>query len=102
MPKLLKDEVHGYLQSEPQFRERSNKDRGIVNLLMRRHPSLKGVIQNGAMKKEVVTAIVQEYASMDRAWRKVLEEEPALRGSDYEDKARLEDEMIEQLYETGN
>lgn len=95
--KILKTEVVDYLKSEPQFRERSNKDRGIVNLLMRRYPSLKGVIQNGGMKKEVVTAIVQDYASMDRAWRKCLEEEPALRGSDYGDKERLEGEALEEL-----
>jgi hypothetical protein len=85
-------QVKEYMHQDIRFRERSNKDRGIVNLLMTRYPTLKAAINHGLIDKAVVTAIVQDYGSMDRAWRKVLEENVNLRGTDYEDKKLLQDE----------
>jgi len=78
--------VYEYLVSEPKFRERKNKDRGLVNLLTERYPALKDV------PKEHVVAAVQDYASMDRAWRQILSRETNahLRGKDYDDKDELE------------
>jgi hypothetical protein len=88
----VKQTVTEYLQKEPLFRERKNKDRGMVNLLMNRYSGLKKAIESGLMTKEQITAMVQDYASMDRAWRQVLEQTPSLRGKDYDDKARLEED----------
>jgi hypothetical protein len=76
--------IKKYLQIEPKFRERSGKDNGIVNLLIERHPSLDKV------DKRVLIEMVKDYNSMDRMWRKVLKDNEELRGSDYEDKAYLE------------
>lgn len=90
--KLHRKSVEDYLEKAAPFRERKNKDVGIVNLLMRRHPLLKSAVDNGMIEKQDIVTMVQEYASMDRAWRKVLEDRPELRGSDYEMKEELEHE----------
>ncbi len=95
--KLLRKGVESYLERTELFRERKNKDKGIVNLLMRKYGWLDDAIKSGAVSKDSVVAMVQDYASMDRAWRKVLEERPELRGSDYENKAELEHDARVQL-----
>ncbi len=84
--------VESYLEKAAPFRERKNKDVGIVNLLMRKYPVIKDAIEAGLVSKATIVSVVQDYASMDRSWRKVLEERPELRGADYEDKAELEHE----------
>ena len=78
----LKDLVKSYLEEQSLFRERKNKDRGIVNLLINRY-GLHHAIDRGEITKDRIVALVQDYASMDRAWRKTLEENLELRGSDY-------------------
>lgn len=88
--------VEDYLEDQPLFRERKNKDRGIVNLLIDRY-GLHHAIQRGEITKDRIVALVQDYATMDRAWRKVLEEKPTLRGSDYEEKDRLEYKKMKEL-----
>jgi hypothetical protein len=98
----IKDRIIEYLEEQPLFRERSNKDRGIVNLLSKRHKALGAAIEQGIISKEEVTRIVQDYASMDRAWRQALEHNPALRGSDYAEKERLEQEKQIELGYGGN
>lgn len=49
------------------------------------------------MSIEGLAAAVQDYASMDRAWRKSLEEHPELRGEDYDSKDQLEAETMNNL-----
>lgn len=93
----LKEKVIEYLETEPRFRERKNKDRGIVNILLKRYSSLKNALEQHLMSKDDLTAIVQDYASLDRAWRKALEDDPRLRGSDYDEKDRLEAETMAKL-----
>lgn len=88
----LKTLVHNYLEKQPLFRERKNKDMGIVNILMGRHYKLSDAIRTGVLTKGNVKEIVQEYASMDRAWRQALEHDPNLRGMDYGEKEKLEQE----------
>lgn len=82
----LKVLVEQYLETEPRARERKEKDRALVNLLLRRYPEL------GTVKKDTLIDMVKDYNSMDRCWRLVLNERPELRGTDYEDKAMLEQE----------
>ena len=88
----IKGVVEEYLKRQPLFRERKNKDMGIVNLLMNRHFKLAEAVRLEYLTKGQLKEIVQEYASMDRAWRQALEHDPSLRGSDYGDKDRLEQE----------
>lgn len=88
--------VQDYLENQPLFRERKNKDRGIVNLLINRY-GLQYAIERGEITKERLVALVQDFSSMDRSWRKTLEEKPSLRGSDYDQKDQLEVKAIRGL-----
>lgn len=98
----MNDRVVRYLKNEPRFRERKNKNRGLVNLLMDMHPSLRQAVQSGVMQKDTIVAIVQEYSTMDRHWRQTLELNADLRGSDYNDKKLLEQEkQVELRYQPG-
>jgi hypothetical protein len=77
---IIKDRLLMY----PWFRERKNKNVGIAKLLVAQfHLEIDPVI--------IEKLIVESY-SLDRAWRKTLEENPNLRGTDYEDKVILEQE----------
>ena len=89
--KHFKKTVLDYLIKEPLFRERSNKDRGIANLLIKRYG------EPTTWNKETLIAALQDYASMDRCWRKITEVSPELRGSDYESKEALERKAQKEL-----
>ena len=80
---MANKKVLDYLVDEPRFRERKNKDRGIVNLLVEKYPELKSV------RKETLIEAVREFSSLDRAWRQALERDASLRGSDYLEKETL-------------
>lgn len=92
-----KELMQSYLEDDPKFRERRNKDRGIVNLLMKRYGSLMYAIEKGVITKETVTAMVQDYATMDRACRQALEKYQSLRGKDYDEKDKLEVSAMKNL-----
>lgn len=92
----LKILVEDYLDEQPLFRERKNKDRGIVNLLINRY-GLQPAIARGEITKDRIVAMVQDYASMDRAWRKALAENPKWRGKDYDEKDELEAQKMSEL-----
>jgi hypothetical protein len=83
--------VEQYLKDEPRFRERSNRERGIVNLLLNKYPILKDV------PKDTLVELCHDFSNMDRCWRKILEEQPTLRGKDYDDKPELEKNAREEL-----
>lgn len=93
----LKITVEEYLRSQPLFRERANKDRGLVNLLMKRYPMLRKVIEDKTLSKDTVISIVQDYSSMDRVWRQALERHEDLRGKDYDAKDDLEARKLDEL-----
>lgn len=92
----LKYLVENYLREDSRFRERTNKDRGIVNLLINRY-GLHHAIERGEITKDRIIALVQDYASMDRYWRQCLEKNSELRGSDYEDKDVFEFKKLVEL-----
>lgn len=93
----LKEKVEKYLRDDPRFRERKNKDKGIFNLLVKKYRFLE------TMPRDSFIAVLQEYASMDRAWRQALEHDPSLRGSDYGEKAKLvQQKQIELGYTPGH
>lgn len=79
----IKQTVEDYLHNEPRFRERKNKNTGIVNLLRRRYRQLEEI------DKSVLVAAIEDAASMDRSWRQALERHEELRGTDYEEKDDL-------------
>ena len=88
---MIKDLVKNYLKEEPQFRERKNKDRGLVNLLIDKY-NLHRAVDNDPISKELLIELFQDFSSMDRLWRQILAKHPELRGADYNDKEKLESE----------
>jgi hypothetical protein len=88
----IKIAVEEYLKSEPRFRERKEKDRGMVYLLGRRYGTLGMLLKRGEISYDTMIAVIQDAYSMDRAWRQALQHNPELRGTDYEDKTILEAE----------
>lgn len=81
---MNQDTVRAYLEEEPRARERRNKDRALVNLLIRKYPQLS------CIEKSTLTEIVLDYNNADRYWRKTLHEYPHLRGKDYGTKDIVE------------
>lgn len=79
----LRNIVEKFLESTPLFRERSQKDRGIVHLLLQEHHRESGFKEIFPSTKDSLVKFVKDYASADRAWRQILEERPDLRGGDY-------------------
>lgn len=81
------DEVKKNLEKYPSARERSKRIRFIAWLLdFTYHWKLAGI------NVEAMENLLKDAATYDRAWRKVLQDEEHLRGSDYEDKSMLEKE----------
>ena len=73
-----------YLEQEPRARERRNRNRAIANVLINTH--------NLSLDKSLVETLVAESLTLDRTWRKLLQDNPHLRGTDYKDKDALEQE----------
>ncbi len=89
------DTLKEYLTEEPRARERANKNRAIGNIIIKNYKL--------EMDKKVMSDIVGQILNADRAWRKVLEDNVELRGTDYGDKDELEIAKQKELgYNVGN
>ena len=90
-----------YLKQEPRARERKNKNRAIGNLIIKIYPTLfEGDPETHRLlpvNKDKMSDMVGEILSLDRKWRKILEDNPDLRGTDYADKTILEQEKMLEL-----
>ncbi len=94
---MTKKRVHQWLTDFAKFRERKNKNKYIGALVLREHG-----IEMTHETKSKIGDIVGDILSADRAYRMVLEENPELRGSDYEDKNKLEQQwMLDNEYSVG-
>lgn len=88
----MKEEVINYLKTDPRFRERSKKWKGIANLLVKKY--------NLEIDAKKLMDIIAEASSMDRIWRDTLLHDKTLRGTDYLEKDALEEsKMLELGYE---
>lgn len=82
------------LKEYPTARERSNKNKAIAFLLQRKYRI--------DLPASTLTDLVAECHTLDRQWRKLLQDNPSLRGSDYDQKMELEQKkQIELGYEVG-
>lgn len=75
-------DVLDYLKGDPRFRERKNKNVGIANLIMRKY----GI----ELPRDKRNDIIGDILTADRSWRKHTNENPELRGKDYDEKEVLE------------
>lgn len=94
--KTLYEIIKEYLTGEPRGRERRNRSRAVVNLLLRNYPEMSTI------PKDKLIDFVHDADSYDRIFRKVQQENEDLRGEDYETKDIVEQEKILSLgYEVG-
>ena len=84
----MKDKIIAYLKRDPRFRERTNKNKGIANMLSEKYQI--------EIPKDKRDDFIADILSADRCWRLALSEDESLRGSDYEQKDVLEQK--EMLY----
>lgn len=78
------ERIKNYLSKEPRARERHLRDRAMINLILEDYPSLAEI------PKDTLIVFCQQFESYARIWRKVIEENESLRGSDYETKDIVE------------
>lgn len=90
-------ELIDYLKQEPRARERKNKNRAIGNVILEKYSSQFPLYSDTKEDKAKMADIVGEILSLDRKWRKILEENPDLRGSDYKEKDKLEEDYQKSL-----
>ena len=78
--KYMKDKILEYLENEPRFRERKNKNKGIANLINKKYKDI--------IPENLRDSIIDDILSADRYWRWWLEDgkRPDLRGKDYNTK----------------
>ena len=72
------------LEDHPQARERKHRYHVIRKVMVERHPML------GEISKETMLQICRDMVKLDRDLRKVQQDNPHLRGTDYQDKHELE------------
>lgn len=92
--KYFYDKIKRLLEEKVEARERKNKNRAIAFLLVNKYPQLKEI------NRETLITIVKDVNGLDRAWRKVLEDNESLRGSDYDkndNKKILQQEVMLEL-----
>lgn len=77
------------LRQIPAARERKNKNRAIGKVIEIKY-GLK--IPLNTLEK-----IAKDVTSLDREWRKILEQNPDLRGNDYHKKGKLEEKKLKEL-----
>lgn len=85
------DEIKGHLETITRARERKNKNSFIAWLLWNKYNVDRGIDKSG-LKNLIIDA-----STYDRAWRQVLQKNPNLRGSDYEEKETLEENKQTEL-----
>jgi len=92
----VRQAVHVYLQTETKARERSNKNRAISNLVVRRFIKEIPGLEN--LRKDQVVKIVEYVLIADKDWRFLLQKHDELRGTDYEDKKNSVDKNVADLH----
>lgn len=87
----MKDKLKQLLIGKPEARERRYRYHAIRAILVSAYPQLKEI------SKETMLQICRDMVKLDRELRKIQQDNPHLRGSDYEDKHELEAVAKEEL-----
>lgn len=82
---MIYEDIKNYIEQEPKGRERRNRDRAMVNLLLVKYPILTEV------PKDKLVDFAHDFESYTRIWRQVLSENINLRGLDYDTKRIVEE-----------
>lgn len=90
-----KEDIKQRLENYPWFRERKAKNFGIAKMLKNKY--------SVNIDPKTLEDLIVEASSLDRVWRQTLQNNPHLRGSDYGESEKLEQEKILELgYEIGS
>lgn len=90
-----KEDIKQRLENYSWFRERKNKNFGIAKMLAKKY--------SVNIDPKTLEDLIVEASSLDRVWRQVLQHNPHLRGQDYGESEKLEQEKILELgYEVGS
>lgn len=84
------EEVKAKLIKHPEYRERRKKAEFVARWLRLKYPTILGSIE----KVKTIEDMVDEVINVERYWRKVLQENPELRGKDYQSKKAVEEEKM--------
>lgn len=95
--KKVKAQLKAQLEKSERARERKNKNKLIAYNIIRDNQQL--FTAHPDYVKEKVEEMVRYVLTADRAWRQVVEQNPELRGEDYDEKEELEEIKIKQLHE---
>jgi len=75
--------LENYLSENPPARERKWRNHAIGTILRRKY-GIEDFITQSSMAE-----LLKDFSSMSRQWRKILMDNPHLRGEDYQEKADL-------------
>lgn len=90
--------LYQLLKHNENYRERKNKNRCIAEYVFGKY-LIDGEVR---FRAGVAKDLVKKINSADREWRKILKENPHLRGSDYKEGTKLsQQKQIELGYEVG-
>jgi len=93
----IQEEVIHYLENNPKFRERKYRGSLLMNLALK-SLSLGGKYSNGEkLTTEEMCQFAVKFDSYRHAWGDVTRECPELRGNDYADGERLEQEKLMEM-----
>ena len=87
----INDDLYNLVKDKPKARERKYKQRSIAYVLQQKFPELQQISLDNLEK------YLKKSSSYSRQWRKLLEEKPEFRGSDYNRKAEAESKVIKNL-----
>lgn len=85
------------LEKHTAFRERKDRGKYLATLSLRRYGLEQVGSTSTCLTKDELAKVCVTYETYERAWRKVLEENEHLRGSDYEEKTEKEEKVKKEL-----
>ena len=88
----MNEEIKQFLENHPEFRERKNKNKWLGGIIFKKYRIGIDLVTNKMddRVRDILGDIVADISNADRAWRKILEENENLRGTDYGSKDELE------------
>jgi hypothetical protein len=87
----INDNLYNLVKDKPKARERRFNARTVAMVLQLEHPLMQQI------PLDKLEQYIKESKTLSRQWRKLLEEKPEFRGSDYGDKAKLEQKKMIEL-----
>ena len=95
--KTIYNQVKTFLETHSWARERAFRDQAIIIILRENYQN----IGQATFPVDKLLDFCRDYVSYERLWRKVTQENPDLRGKDWEDKVELEqNEQMKMGYES--